>query len=634
MKILLVEDDRHSAETLLHLLAESHYTIDTACEAKTAWQYIETYAYDLIILDIMLPDSNGLELCIKLRNSGYTIPVLLLTAKDSAGDRVVGLEAGADDYVVKPYNFQELVARIRALLRRHHEGDALIQELGWEDLRLDLRTNTVTYKLKSLRLTKKEYGLLEIFLRHPQQIFSRSVLIDRVWSAGECPSEEAVTTHIKGLRQKLKAAGLLSDPIESVYGLGYRLKPASVKAIAPPIAESVMPNSASSEIHKELPNENLSLPDTARIQEVIAMMAKKLVASLPDTIAMFRRIAIALKQDKLSADMRYEGYMQAHKLIGSLGSLGFPEGSTIARQLEEMLHSDFPLIAFDVDLLQQLIAKLEQITIKSLPTAPAEHPLFLSHHLPLPLLLIVDDDNLFTQKIQLEAQTLGMRVQTAVDLPTAREKIAKEAPDVVLLDIVFPDSTENGLTFLDELAQRETKIPTVMMTATSRLSDRVMAARKGSCSFIEKPASTEEILNTVSQVLYQNYSDRSKVMIVDDDLITLKILRRSLESREIEVITLQDPMQFWQVLESTSPDLLILDLLMPCYSGLDLCQAVRTSSLWHDLPIVFLSAQSDRETIRQLFVAGADDYLSKPVAESDLYTRVLSRLDRSRNQKA
>ena len=637
MKILLVEDDRYSAEILLHLLAESHYTIDSALNAQSAWDYITTYIYDLIILDIMLPDSNGIDgiqLCTKLRQAGYTIPVLLLTAKDSAGDRVVGLEAGADDYVVKPYNFQELVARIRALLRRYHEGDALVQEFGWEDLRLDLRTNTVTYKQQPLRLTKKEYGLLEVFLRHPQQIFSRSALIDRVWSAGECPSEEAVTTHIKGLRQKLKAAGLPSDPIESVYGLGYRLKPASVKAIAPPIAESVMPNSASSEIHKELPNENLSLPDTARIQEVIAMMAKKLVASLPDTIAMFRRIAIALKQDKLSADMRYEGYMQAHKLIGSLGSLGFPEGSTIARQLEEMLHSDFPLIAFDVDLLQQLIAKLEQITIKSLPTAPAEHPLFLSHHLPLPLLLIVDDDNLFTQKIQLEAQTLGMRVQTAVDLPTAREKIAKEAPDVVLLDIVFPDSTENGLTFLDELAQRETKIPTVMMTATSRLSDRVMAARKGSCSFIEKPASTEEILNTVSQVLYQNYSDRSKVMIVDDDLITLKILRRSLESREIEVITLQDPMQFWQVLESTSPDLLILDLLMPCYSGLDLCQAVRTSSLWHDLPIVFLSAQSDRETIRQLFVAGADDYLSKPVAESDLYTRVLSRLDRSRNQKA
>ncbi|MFZ4557808.1 MAG: response regulator transcription factor, partial [Pseudanabaena sp.] len=157
MKILLVEDDRHSAETLLHLLAESHYTIDSALNAQSAWDYITTYIYDLIILDIMLPDSNGIDgiqLCTKLRQAGYTIPVLLLTAKDSAGDRVVGLEAGADDYVVKPYNFQELVARIRALLRRYHEGDALVQEFGWEDLRLDLRTNTVTYKQQPLRLTK------------------------------------------------------------------------------------------------------------------------------------------------------------------------------------------------------------------------------------------------------------------------------------------------------------------------------------------------------------------------------------------------------------------------------------------------------------------------------------------------
>jgi DNA-binding response OmpR family regulator/HPt (histidine-containing phosphotransfer) domain-containing protein len=486
--------------------------------------------------------------------------------------------------------------------------------------------NTVTYKQQPLRLTQKEYGLLEIFLRHPQQIFSRSVLIDRVWSAGEFPSDEAVTTHIKGLRQKLKEAGLLSDPIETLYGLGYRLKALPVKAIAPRIAESVLTNAAPSEI------ENLSLPDTARIQEVIAVIAKKLIADLPEMIAMFRQVAIALEQDKLGADLRYEGYMQAHRLIGSLGSLGFPEESAIARQLEEMLHSDFPLVSSHADLLGQLITKLEQITLKPSPTVPAAPPLLPSHHShsPLPLLLIVDDDVLLTQEILLEAETWGMRVQTANDLTTAREKIAKESPDVVLLDIMFPNSSENGLTFLDELAQREPKIPSVMMTAAGGLSDRVMAARKGGCAFIEKPAFTEEILNTVSQVLDQRCSDRAKIMIVDDDPNTLKILQILLKRYDIEVTALQDPMQFWQVLEATRPDLLILDLLMPYYSGLDLCQAVRTSSLWHDLPIVFLSAQSDRETIRQLFVAGADDYLSKPVVESDLYTRILSRLDRSR----
>jgi DNA-binding response OmpR family regulator len=525
--------------------------------------------------------------------------------------------------VVKPYHFQELVARIRALLRRYHEGDTLIQEFGWEGLRLDLKTNTVTYKQQPLRLTQKEYGLLEVFLRHPQQIFSRSALIDQVWSAGEFPSEEAVTTHIKGLRQKLKAAGLQTDPIETLYGLGYRLKSAPAQANAEPVVISPLAD-------KPVINKDISPLDKARIQEVIAVMAQKLIASLPEMIAMFRQVAIALAQDELGADLRYEGYMQAHRLIGSLGSLGFPEGSAIARQLEVMLHRDFSLSIFDAELLQQLVAKLEEVTLNPSPPIAAEPTILLSDYSPLPLLLIVDDDVRFIQEIQLEAGTWGMRVQAAVDLKTAREKIAKEVPDVILLDIMFPDSSENGLSFLDELAQRETQIPTVMMTAASGLSDRVMAVRKGSCSFIEKPASTEKILSTVSQVLSQRHTGRPKVLIVDDDPNSLKILRQLLKRYDVEITTLQDSKQFWQVLESTCPDLLILDFLMPYFSGLDLCQAVRTSSRWHDLPIVFLSAQSDRETIRQLFIAGADDYLSKPIAESDVYTRILSRLDRGR----
>lgn len=152
-----------------------------------------------------------------------------------------------------------------------------------------------------------------------------------------------------------------------------------------------------------------------------------------------------------------------------------------------------------------------------------------------------------------------------------------------------------------------------------------------SSSLIEKPAA--EILNPDSEGFSQGRNNRSKVMIVDDDPMLLEVLRHLLESPEIEVITLQNPHDFWQVLELTAPDLLILDLVMPDYSGLDLCKAVRTSSLWHDLPIVFLSAHGDRETIRQLFVAGADDYLNKPIVEIDLYTRIFSRLERSRLSK-
>jgi diguanylate cyclase (GGDEF)-like protein len=616
LKILIVEDDRLSASILLQLLTESNYTIDTAADAKTAWQYIETYTYDLLVLDIMLPDSDGIDLCTKLRAAGYMIPILLLTAKDSTSDRVMGLEAGADDYVVKPYAFQELIARIRALLRRYHDRDTLLHGVTWENLRLDFSTNTVTYNQQLLRLTQKEYGLLELFLRHPQQVFSRSVILDKVWSAGEFPSEEAVTTHIKGLRQKLKAAGISEDPIETLYGLGYRLK------AEPTLKQQEQPSAIAS-----IPLQTAE----ARVKEALAEITKRLHDNLAELIPMFRRVAIAVEEGNLDLEMRHKAVMEAHRLIGSLGTLGFPQGSTIARQIEQLLKDDAPLSSTDADNLKQLINTLQAITTDSLNTT--NHHVAVSHppieSAKLPLLLIVDDDVAFVQEIQLEAETWGMRVETAHSLAIAREKIDQEQPNIILLDVMFPES-DNGFMLLDELAQKQINIPTVITTAKSGLGDRVMAAQRGGQAFIEKPASAEEILNTIAQVLQQQRNDRPRVMIVDDDIHILKVLQILLAQWDIEVVLLADPQQFWQVLESTAPDLLILDLNMPDYSGIDLCRAVRTASLWHDLPIVFLSSQSDRNTIRQIFTAGADDYLSKPIVEADLQTRILSRLERSR----
>ena len=658
MKILLVEDDLCSAEILLQLLAEAHFTVDPVSDAKTAWQYLETYTYDLIILDVILPDSDGIKLCAKLRASGYNIPVLLLTAKDTTNDRVMGLEAGADDYMVKPYAFQELVARIRALLRRYRDRDTLLQNLTWEKIHLDLSTNIVTYNQQLLHLTQKEYGLLETFLRYPKQVFSRRVLLDRVWSAAEFPSEEAVTTHIKGLRHKLRAAGLSIDPIETLYGLGYRLKPVPVKSTQiaaksvvskpaitePVVTESVVTESVVSKsvISKSVISEPVvskykeepSSLDKARVQAVIAIMAKKLLAILPESIAILRRVAIALEAGQLGDDLRFDGYMEAHRLIGSLGSLGFLEGSALMRQMEQMLKGDFELVPSDSKMLHKLTTNLEASISDPFTTVQpsSSSSQTQGHNLQLPLLLIVDDDLDFVREVQTGAEIWGMRVQSADNLATAREKIISESPDVILLDIIFPNDTDNGLALLDELAQRQPKIPTVMISSTAGLDDRIIAARRGGCSFIEKPASTEEILNALSQVLQQQ-KDRPKVMIVDDDPISLAILQVLLNRWEIEVITLQNSKQFWQVLESTSPDLLILDLVMPEYSGIDLCQAVRTAPLWHDLPIVFLSTHNDRDTVRQFFAAGADDYLSKPVVETDLYTRILSRLERRRQSR-
>jgi len=625
LKILIVEDDRISSEMLLQLLTESNYTIDSASNTETGWQYIKTYIYDLIVLDISLTDSDGIDLCTKLRTSGYTIPVLLLTTKDP-NELVLGLEAGADKHLVKPYKFQELMARIKSLLRCCRDRDTLSHYLTWEKIHLDLNTNVVTYDQKNLCLTQKEYGLLEIFLRYPNQVFSNKVLLNRVWSVGEESSEEVVTTHIKELRQKLRAAGLKIDPIETLYGLKYRLQPAPVKSLEIPTQFLVA---------KPLPSEkSSSLIDTTRVREVMMLMSKKLIAKLPEAIAMFRQLASNLQNGHLAEDLRFDGYMEAHRLIGSLGSLGFLEASKVMRQIEQMLKSDFALAQTDAVMLLKLIVDLETNNCELLPTVKSaqSQSQSYSHNLLSPLLLIVDDDADFIKEVELEAETWEIRVQTVGDLVTAKEKIVNEPPDVILLDIRFLNTIDNGLTLLNELAQHKPKIPTVIVTAAAKLSDRVIAVRRGGCSFIEKPALTQEIFNTILQVLQQQ-RDRPKVMIVDDDPMSLVVLELLLNRWDIEVTTLQNPKLFWDVLESTSPDLLILDWNMPKYSGLDLCQAVRMSPLWHDLPIIFVSSNCDRETIHQLFAAGADDYLSKASVETDLYPRIFNRIERRRQSR-
>lgn len=222
MRILIVEDDERIAESLVEALSDQHYVVDVANDGQQGWEFIETLTYDLILLDVMLPKIDGISLCQQVRSRGYRMPILLLTARDTTIDKVAGLDAGADDYVVKPYKLQELMARIRALLRRGGLDSPPIMQ--WGSLRLDSSTCEVTYGKQPVNITPKEYRLLELFLRRGCRVFSRSAILENLWSFEEPPGEDTVKTHIKRLRQKLKVVGAPDDFIETVYGLGYRLK--------------------------------------------------------------------------------------------------------------------------------------------------------------------------------------------------------------------------------------------------------------------------------------------------------------------------------------------------------------------------------------------------------------------------
>ena len=222
MKILVVEDDERISDAVVEYLSDSYYAVEAVYDGQAAWELLEVFTYDMILLDVMMPNMDGMTLCKKLRKKGVNIPILMLTAKDTLNDKIEGLDAGADDYLIKPFELEELSARIRALLRRGASTTAPI--LTWGDLSLDPSTCEVFYGEQPLPLSPKEYKLLEFFLRNGRRVFSRAQILEHLWSFEQVPEEATVKAHIRGLRQKLEASGAPSDIIETVYGLGYRLK--------------------------------------------------------------------------------------------------------------------------------------------------------------------------------------------------------------------------------------------------------------------------------------------------------------------------------------------------------------------------------------------------------------------------
>lgn len=224
MRILVAEDDPELLEPLYAVLSQAGHIVDAIAEGDTALWLLGENAYDLLILDWMLPGVTGLSLCQQYRKLGKTSPVLMLTAKDTTLDKVTGLDAGADDYLVKPIDLIELLARVRALGRRSPlwQGDSLT--LG--NLQLHLATLTLQREDASIRLSVREFQLLEYLMRHPRQVLTRDRIENALWEWGSEPESKAVTTLIHRLRQRLAELGV-EDWIETIYGMGYRLNPQS-----------------------------------------------------------------------------------------------------------------------------------------------------------------------------------------------------------------------------------------------------------------------------------------------------------------------------------------------------------------------------------------------------------------------
>ncbi len=609
MRILLVEDDQALAEGLHKALSDQHYLVDLASDGEMGWEYAEALGYDLILLDLLLPKLDGIDFCQKLRHRGDRTPLLLMTAIESSTKKVEGLDAGADDYLVKPFEISELLARVRALLRRGTDAQTPILE--WGDLRLDPSNCQVTYQHQLLKLTGKEYSLLELLLRYPQRIFSGAALLDHLWCFEDPPCETAVRTQIKGLRQKLKRAGITCELIETVYGLGYRLKP-------PPQSQIVPEPSP-------IPAAGLNL----------SMIWKKHREKYLQRIAVVERAIRALQQNALDPILKQQALSEAHTLVGSLGSFGFKQASGRCRELEHILQSPAQYSVENKHLLSDLILNLYQ----DLSLVPASMvngssvAVAKSSTISQTQLLIVDDDIALASAIATIATNKRMQPQIADSPKKARQLMQKYRPDIILLDLSFPESTEAGLEFLRELNTQLNTPPVVVFTAKQSFADRVKVARLGGEGFLDKPVDPATVIHLLQQVLQPSASPQAKLLLVDDHPQVLDELRKILKPWGFNLTLLDDPQQFWQTLEQYQPDVVLLDLKMPNFSGLDLCQVIRNDPKWQQLPILILLPERHEQTIARVYIAGADDYIQKPIIEPELIARLLHCIERSHNRQ-
>ncbi|WP_427158652.1 response regulator [Aliinostoc sp. HNIBRCY26] len=642
MKILLVEDDDLLIKVLTRNLTAHHYIVDTVKDGEMGWTYGSTFEYDLIVLDIMLPKLDGISLCKRFRTQGYTLPILLLTAQDTITAKVQGLDAGADDYVVKPFDPVELIARIRALVRRGSANPFPL--LTWGDLLLNPSTCEVSYNGRPLNLTTMEYDLLEVLLRDCQHVFSTEELLDRLWSSEEFPSEATVRSHIRRVRHKLVAAGAPHDFIATMHGRGYYLKAPNTEEST---TRTTTPENHLRGVAKSkatLSNSPQHLPPPDSQQQYLAFLNETWTTTKPksiDQMTFLLQTVRDLQTNQLAPGQQAQAQQVAHKLAGTLGVFGLTKTMHIARQLEYWLGGREPLQPKHAPLMKTLVTSLQQeieqtnlIQMSQLPSRQS------------PLLLIVSGDIEFNQSIVGVAASRGIRLEIAPVLDATQALQVTESafdalgqnPDVVLLRFshtLTPSAVteqsavelSNFWETLQTFKHRYPETPIIVMGDRGELSDRLQVMRQGGKLFLTAQTPPEKVMDAVVNLL-RTPEVPHKVMILDDDQEWLRTLPTLLKPWGFKVTTLADPQQFWNVLQAVSPDALVLDVNMPQINGFELCQLLRSDPHWQRLPVLFLSVLTDSNSQNQAFSVGADDYLCKPVMGVELANRILRRLQR------
>lgn len=469
MKILLVEDDEGTAEVLQNTLTGQHYVVDLAMDGQAGLSLVEAFPYDLVLLDVMLPKLDGLKFCRQLRDRGDRTPVMLLTALDSSTSKVIGLDAGANDYVVKPFDTNELLARIRALLRRGTPVLSSVIKAG--NIRLDTNSCKVTCDGQLLHLTAKEYAILELLLHNTHRIYSQKQLLHYLWSSDESPTENTVRAHIKALRQKLNKAGA-SGLIETIYGLGYRFK----------LGSEEVKNQAAARLQP-------------KISSALTAIWKRFKPKYSDRVTVLEQAITALLAGTLTEELRQQAAREAHLLIGSLASFGFAEAERLCREIEPIFGAGVKPSQAQVERFYQLTAALRQELER--PIEMELPVLKLRSDIVQAKILVVDDDSKMLNMLHALLEPWGFKV-TLLDNPQqfwSTMEVSK--PDLLILDMEMPELSGIHLCELVRNHPHWSELPVLFLSIhrNAETVNRVFAA--GADDYVSKPIMAPELIARV-----------------------------------------------------------------------------------------------------------------------------------------
>ncbi len=655
MKVLVVDDDVVLSEQIARELSVHHYQVEVVADGEAGLDLIGKGNYDLVLLDLHLPKLNGISLCQQLRAGGKEMPILMMTAERASASKITGLDAGADDYVTKPLDINELLARMRAVLRRIKPQ--ILPLLIWTDVCLDPSSCEVFCHGQRLHLTSKEYEILELFLRNPHRVFSLDALTERLWPLERVPSESAMRSHVKSVREKLRQAGI-EEIIQTVYGRGYRLSSPDSASSRPALLSAGWAQAVGKPLAKrESSSDPLSATWKRHSYKYLEM-----IASLNEVIPSLQTQDLALTDAERKVLTRSQATI--HTLKGTLGSFGFAQASQIAEQIEIHLRMPCPQTFPQIDQLQTLIKTLKQSLFSESESSAIEsrRDLPSTDSLPQTRLycepstltgssltvspqtpsessqpasvvcdwLIVDSDQQVIESLLQKASFSGIQPQIAYSPDEARRRLAQHVPAVVTIDLSCATSWDQGMAFLAELTRQYPSLPIVVMSEKDTLDARVNIVRSGAATFLQKPVDVSKVLEIITNLISKHQPTGARIVALDDNPVILQHLQHLLSPWGFKLTLLSDPTQFWQALEHTLPDLLILDIEMPNFNGLEICQVIRSDPKTAQIPILFLSAHTDSDIVRRVFEVGADDYVSKPIVGPELVSRILNRLERLR----